>query len=388
MRSLTLFGVFIMADELEKSEGQDEPKQTEVKDEPKGLTQEQIKANAEARMDVVFGDEPIPEELPPKDKSTPEPEPESEPESDPQKKEPEPEPEFEPEPEPADKSKGKEEPKAEDEPNWTAAELRAATHQGWTKEELDALHEKDPDLAKRTCAKFVETVNATSKLFSKYGRLAKPVEQPAQPKPAEAKPESKLKKIDLEKIKKEYEGDPIVDVLEAVISNNETLATKLESQPGVTTHMIDSAEEVRRAADAEKEIAVSQQIELFFQAPDVVAMSDFYGKISKDSKDWNDLTMRQMQNRWKVIEEANLIIKGAASQGMEMPLEEALERAHLLTTADVREQAVRNKIKSQATKRTKSLTLEPSSATTTKPTVKTMAQAETNAAAKLQKVFK
>jgi hypothetical protein len=355
--------------------------QPEVKTEapePTGLTKDQINENAKNRLNAVFGDEPIPETP---ETSTPEPEPKSEQEPDPQPvAEAEPEPESEPEPKPADT---KEEPPAAEAPKLTEAEVRAAIHNGWSKDELDELVKTSPTLAKRTCEKFLENTNNLSKKFAELGKKAAEPVAPAST--VTHTPKAEAFKIDMAAIEKEYEGDPIVDVLKAVVA-------KLESQPApaqTITHTADEATQAVRQAQVEQDAAVAQQIELFFQAPDVAAMGEFYGAVPKESKDWDALTQGQIKNRWKVIEEANLILKGAASQGMEMPLQEAFERAHLLVTAPVREQAVRNKIKAQAVKRSRSLTLEPSSATsTTKITTKTMDTAAANAKSKLQKLFK
>ena len=56
-----------------------------------------------------------------------------------------------------------------------------------------------------------------------------------------------------------------------------------------------------------------------------------------------------------------MILLGAEQQGMEMTLDEAFERAHLLTTEGIREQVVRDKIKSSVKKREAGFTLKPSS---------------------------
>jgi hypothetical protein len=362
-----------------------QPEQVATVVEPIGLTRPQIEENAKNRLNAVFGDEPIPEDPPKQEDSIPaksdEKTEESIPESTEEKPAEEPEKKSEDE-KPAEQT---EESTAGDEPHFTAAELRAAVQNEWTKDELEDLYKKDPELARKTASKFLKTVNATSKLFAEAGQKLKTVPPVVPASTVTHQPKVDTNKIDMAAIEKEYEDDPIVDVLKAVVAKLES-----QSEPApVVTHTIDEATQAVQQAQVEQDAAVAQQIELFFQTPDVVGMSDFYGVVPKESKDWDVLTQGQIKNRWKVIEEANLIMKGALSQGMEMPLNEAFERAHLLVTAPVREQAVRNKIKSQAVKRSKSLTLEPSSATvTTKVTTKTMDTAAANAKPKLQKLFR
>jgi hypothetical protein len=73
---------------------------------------------------------------------------------------------------------------------------------------------------------------------------------------------------------------------------------------------------------------------------------------------------------------------------MDMPLEEAFERAHLLVTEDVREQVIRKQIKAKAVKRTKAITFEPTSPGQ-RPEGKPgdMAAVHKNASQGLRKVF-
>jgi len=345
---------------------------------------EQAENNAEHRLDVIFGDEPIPEE--PAKVEDPTPVKPEEKVSTPVDDKPAEEPE-------GDKPAGdqpKEEPKAAEEPKLTEAEIRAAKHSEWSDEDIKELVDSNPVLAKKTFAKLLKDENNLSSKFADIGRtLVKTREKPANKPAAEAPKKTELKKVDIEKLRKEYEGDPIVDVLEAVQANAQVMADELAivktSQP---IHTDEEAAERIKQAQAREDVAVSQQIDAFFQTPDVTVYKDFYGEIPKEDKNWDNLTTGQIKNRWKIIEEANLILQGAAHQGMDMPLNEAFERAHLLATKDVREQAIRTKIKSEAKKREKGLTLEPSSSKTVQsPSVKTRQQAEDNAGKNLAKVF-
>lgn len=349
---------------------------------------EQVEEKAEVKLEEVFGDEPNPEPEPePKSEPTPEPEPESDPQPEPElKPESKSEPESEPEPKPesAGKEDGEPEPEpAGDESKLTQAEIRAAIHCKWSEEDIKELAKVNPVLAKKTCAKFLESTNDLSKKFSELGKTQVTKEPESK---VESKPEQKLEKktIDFTALEKEYENDPIVGVLKQVVEQNNTLADEvntLRSSGSLNESKADKAQ-------VQEDAAIAQQIDGFFNRPDVVEYEGVYGKVEKDSKDWDDLTQGQIKKRWSLVEQANLILLGAQQQGMEMPMDEAFERAHLLVTEDVREQTIRKQIKAKTVKRAKSITFEPNSSTKIAGSgKKTKAEIEAKAEQSLQKVF-
>ncbi len=347
---------------------------------------EKVEENAETELDKVFGDEPTPEPEPePEPEPTPEPEPKPDPQPEPEPKpepKPEPEPEPEPKPEPAGKDDGEPKPEpAGDESKLTQAEIRAAIHCKWSQEEIEELAKVNPVLAKKTCAKFLESTNDLSKKFSELGK-AQVVKEPESKVEPEPKPEKKT--IDFTALEKEYKDDPIVGVLKQVVEQNNTLTGEVEtlrSSGSLNESKVDKAQ-------VQEDAAIAQQIDGFFNRPDITEYEDVYGKVEKDSKDWDDLTQGQVKKRWSLVEQANLILLGAQQQGMEMPMDEAFERAHLLVTEDVREQTIRKRIKAKSVKRAKSITFEPNSSTKVAGSgTKTKAEVESKAGQDLQKCF-
>ena len=63
----------------------------------------------------------------------------------------------------------------------------------------------------------------------------------------------------------------------------------------------------------------------------------------------------------------DLTLEGAEALGQEMTIEDALRRSHLSVTEPIREKVIRNEIKEKMSKRSKSLSLKPSSAPKTEP---------------------
>ncbi len=232
----------------------------------------------------------------------------------------------------------------------TQAEIRAAIHQGWKQEDIDDLVKTNPGLAKRTCAKLLENTNNLSKKFAELGKKAAMPE----PKVKDEQKKTETKTIDIKTLKDQYEDDPIVGVVEQLV--NKIASLESVPVPATTTEAGTKKAEAEAAEDA----AIGQQIDTFFKNPDLLSYKDFYGLVPKDSKNWDDLTQGQIKNRWEVVNQANLIILGAKQQGVEMSLDEAFEKAHLLTTAKISKEVVRKEIKSDVKKRSKSLTLAPS----------------------------
>lgn len=273
-----------------------------------------------------------------------------------------------------DEQTEKSDSEADDEHALTQAEVRAAIHLGWSQDEIDALSQANPELAKKTCAKALESTNNLSKKFSELGK----VKAEPEPKP-ETKPESEG--FDFSALEKQYEDDPIVGVLKQVVEQNQTLAKELGKLQQTRDKAVDTAQ-------AQEDAAIAQQIDTFFDRPDVKAFAEVYGETKKGSKDWDALTQGQIKKRWSVVEEAQRIMRGAEALKEEMPLEEAFERAHLLVTEGEREQVIRKQIKAKAVKRAKSITLEP---TGTKKVPhdgpKTMDEVHANAKRGLRKLF-
>lgn len=272
----------------------------------------------------------------------------------------------------------------DDENALTPAEVRAALHTGWTQEDIDELAEANPGLAKKTCAKALESQNNLSEKFSEVGKtLAAKKDEPAVPETPPATPEPKKSPIDFAAMRTHYEDDPIVDVLEQVVGQSQQQAEELAKLREASA----SGDAKVDQAAAQENAAISQQIDTFFERPEIAAYKEVYGDVEKGSKDWDNLTGHQQRKRYEVAEKANLILIGAHQQKVEMSIDRAFECAHDLVTKDVREAVIRKQIKAKATKRSKSLTIEPSNTKAVPGTgKKTRAKAEANAEKLLAKL--
>ena len=253
------------------------------------------------------------------------------------------------------------EEKPADKPGLSEAYYRAAVHQGWKPEEVKEFFDKDPKLADRTFANIYDSTNKLSREFANIGRakqeLAKKGPEPeSKVKPVE---KSEYKEVDISKLRKEYDNDPLVEMMAQQQEQNKALfdqvqeltTVKQPDQPAVTEEAI--------RANIREEATTQQLITTFFGGDDLKVYDDFYGAVPKDAKNWDDLTRDQKINRWGVLEMADQMLIGASSQGREMDEVEAMTLAHLSVSEPIREKVIRDEIKANVVKRGKGLTLKP-----------------------------
>lgn len=266
--------------------------------------------------------------------------------------------------------------------------IRAAVHQGWDDKQIKDFMQLDPDRARATFQKMYESVNKLSQQFADIGR--KQLEQDAQEQKPETKPTKKddkkpeFKKIDIGELKKQYDNDPIVDLVGQQQEQNEALFNMVQDlRETISTRPQDtSRQQVELGTEA---AAVVKQVDTFFKQDDMKLYDDFYGS-------GDNLTPGQAANVNAVLELADQIRAGRTLQGLDTTVDEALIQAHMLVSEPVREKMVRTNIVSALKKRSKGISLKPGSkgrdvnaVEHTKPT--TPEQVIENAQARLNKVF-
>jgi len=236
---------------------------------------------------------------------------------------------------------------------------RAAIHMGWTDESINELFEANPELANKTFANMLETVNRSSKEFAAIGRAKKDsaqkkVTQQADDSDSQAKTDT-FKKVDVSKLREDGEDEATITMIEMMQDQNELLYNEVKT-------LKESGSAQSDQPSAQETAAVEQQISTFFRSEDLKSYDDFYGKVPKDAKDFLDLTGKQQNNRWSVVEMAEQMLIGADAYGQELSIDEALMRAHLTVTESIREKAIRDELKTKVVKRGKSLSLKPNNA--------------------------
>ena len=244
------------------------------------------------------------------------------------------------------------------------AYVRAAIHNGWKQEDIEAFAEANPEVANKTFENLYNSTNKASREWAAIGRAAREqvIDGSAPAKSAEA---DKLEYggVDIATLKKEFDIDPAIErMLENSNARDKKLTDAINTLVTSKTAQPQDASRVDRAAksyDAATEAAQEQQINGFFAADSMASYKEFYGDL-RFGETWEQLPPGQARNRYAVYQTADQLLAGSTMQSHPMSLTEALERAHLLVTDGMREEVIRSDIKKTATKRKKSLMFRPS----------------------------
>jgi hypothetical protein len=249
------------------------------------------------------------------------------------------------------------------------AHYRAAIHQGWTEDEIRELVTLNPDKAKTTFAKFHETTNKITQEFARLGRASKEADEPG----GGTEPDAKAS-IDIEALKEKHGDDnPLVGAVDQL--QQELIAMRQERAEEKAA----AAKQVVPADDT-----LNQVVDNFFSADNMKAYVDYYGP----GNDHNKWTGEQYQQRHSMLITADEIILGARAQGRKLEPAEALEMAHMLHSANIKEEIIRKDIATTLEKRSKGLSLKPKSSKkveSSKP--KTGADLEAVTAERMRKIM-
>ena len=229
--------------------------------------------------------------------------------------------------------------------------LRAAVHRGWKEEDAKEFYKTNPEAAMKTFQNCYLDVNNATREWALLGKAKQQRETAINAPVAPAK----IEVVDIAKLKSEFDLDPgTIAVLEAQNKQIETLNAQPVQQP--------VQEQPVYQAPVGPDPNIELAIENFFGSVNLSDYSEFYGKVGL-GQDWSDLGSGQRSNRWKVLEQAHMVMLGSEAMGRSIDPLEALERSHMVVSEPVREQVIRNTLKNTATKRKKSMTIRPSSGT-------------------------
>ncbi len=272
-----------------------------------------------------------------------------------------------------------------DKPQLSDAYYRAAINSGMDEKEIVEFYATNPDLAEKTFAKLYDNMNSLTNEYAALGKHKK--EQAAVSNKVQntdsSNDDTSFKKVDLDKLQEDFPENSLVDVIGKMQDQMETLDKELKSRP------VQSAD--NSALEDERVKQIGGQIESFFNSEDTQRFSVMYGTVDKaDGADWRNLLPGEQANRIAVCERAEEIVAGAGVLGRDMEFSDALERAHLEISRPMQSKIIREDIMAKVVKRSKGITLKPSSKvgaenTDAKPTGEKDVVA--NAEARMEKVF-
>lgn len=233
----------------------------------------------------------------------------------------------------------------------------AAKRGGFSDEDIDELYQANPDLAVKTFSRLHDSYSKLADQFGKMGQQADgsgdqvdgeavPQSQPVEETEAEADAfdprratyESLVEQAygeNLSALREEY-GDGIFDTV---------VNPLIEAVSGPLHQAYQSVAEMK--ADLEYR-DTKREADSFLSEN-----SDLYGS-------GDDATEEQMTARNELAKLADRIRAGAAQQGVDMSVRDALEQAHTVYSKQDAESSAREKLTEQIAKRTGSRTLRPS----------------------------
>lgn len=209
--------------------------------------------------------------------------------------------------------------------------LRFAAQQfGWTDDKIDALHAANPEMAVGT---FQNLLSAFQNLSRQ--QLVPQAQNPAAQAAAAQQQQSKFEKLigNLKQFE-EVNGEPLGEMLRILHEEVYQPLRQIQAEYQV---------QKQQAVAAEATTTTGSLSEKF---------PDFYGKDDK-------LTLVHQQNRASLYQIADQLRSGAHQQGKDMSVRDAINRAHLIVTADMRVAEGRKQVAAQVTKRSKSITARP-----------------------------
>jgi hypothetical protein len=216
----------------------------------------------------------------------------------------------------------------------------AANEMGWTDEKINRLYKADPELAMETLNTLADTYTNLSRQYltipgsqQAAGTQQNATEQPAQ----QQAPTSQL--------------DKFYSQIEAFAeTNGEDLANFAKA---LKKELIEPVREILASNKAKQEELYATEARTT-----VTALGDkfpqFYGGVEGKA-----LTDVEKNNRAYLGQVADQLRAGAKAQGRDMSIKDAITRAHLVVTAQYRDQIVRKQISGQVQTRQQQITAKP-----------------------------
>lgn len=239
-----------------------------------------------------------------------------------------------------------------------AAYRRTAKARGWTDEEYDNFAKADSTLALKTFERMHDSRTKEIQEWADLGRKAQTARQstettaeavpsaapPVTPTTPTAPAASQFAPVDIAALTELYGGNE--ELVRAIVDPiNERFAAM---EPFM-----------QNAVAVQAQIAQTQQetlgriVQEFFASPEIVPYKEAYGT------DLTALTPEQTNLRGKVLETADALLAGAAFQGRELSVQDALALAHDSESSSFQAQVIRDQLRKDTTKREKAITLRP-----------------------------
>ena len=241
----------------------------------------------------------------------------------------------------SDKSENDDSDKSEDDSTiLPVGHRRAALASGWSNEEVDHFIETRPDEAVAEFKDVFEARRKESSEWSTRGRqlAAAGKDTDVSETATEAGKGTALDHYDVKALIEEHPGNE--DLINALVT---PLNATIDRVNAVTEKLTKSEDFVRGT----EEQAVAAATQEFLMSDGMKSFRDTYGGEVKD------LTDKQQASRMELFKQADIIATGAQDHGYGITIPEALDRAHTILSQGTRDEAIRQGIRDDMKKRTK-----------------------------------
>lgn len=232
--------------------------------------------------------------------------------------------------------------KDDDSPILPSGHRQAALKRGWTNEEIDHYLETKPNDAVVEFKEIFGTWQKENSLWSERGRqliaAGKTSEEDGEKSKADETSEA-LAHYDLDALIETHGNE---DLLKAIIGPINAVIDRVND----AAKKVSNSENFLRNTEQEALVTVAQN---FFKSPEIKPFNETYGIEAQN------LTDKQLENRMKLFEQADIMVAGARDHGVDISVQDALERAHILLSQGTRDEALRQSIRDDIKKRTKTL---------------------------------
>lgn len=233
-------------------------------------------------------------------------------------------------------------------PTLPAAVRRSLKAYEWTDEEIDQnLKVMGPSFI-ATAQKLHNTRNQETAKWAEIGRSQRQqTQQTAAEQPKDEERGKPIAKLDAAALKEHYGDDALIDKILGPVNaaidriNNEIMPTVQHTQ---------------QAAQQAEQRALFNHIEGFFGSKDMKGYTDLYGKVEDPT-----FSKEHLNARNKVLELADALISGAAKQGRNLNLNEALTLSHDMVSGGHKEKAAKQQLQASLQKRERGISLKPGS---------------------------
>lgn len=242
--------------------------------------------------------------------------------------------------------------------------FRAAIHSGRTPEEITEFWKKDPEFAKKMLEKIHTDMVNTNTVYAEQGRATKELQKQRDKlenqKVDPVIPAKRRDFVDIEAAREEF-GDGAANIIKQLNDALVKVTTTQEQAP----RQQDAIQHETDLTRHERSMAAIQQYAYFFADDNMKLYEEFYGA-GRDSNGLplitsDHLTLDQRKNRSAVMNIADDIEAGIQIRGGTTSISDTLSRAHVIVTKDIQTKVIRDSILRQGKKRSKGVTLRPSS---------------------------